>query len=141
MAPGVITLEGFLGSDKRNLIDILIEDNADVERLGYDHPDIAARMEELRNKGEKGLGEFISVDEIFEVKVESVRGKLPSPFGGPVLIPKVNTTVHNKELKREIVYSDLHIHMIKFHGFYEGRGCQFRLEPQDLVDILFFEKD
>lgn len=136
MAPGKITLDGFLGTDARNLIDILIADNAAVERLGYDHADLAARMEYLRDAGARGLGEYVTVDKMYEVKVDSVRGKLPCPFGDQAFIPKVNTTVRRKKDGLILIYSDLHIHMIREHGFYEGKGCLFRLEPADIVTVL-----
>ena len=56
MRPGVITLDGFLGKDSRNLVDILIEDDADVKRLGYNHKATALNMVEMRDKGKRGLG-------------------------------------------------------------------------------------
>ena len=90
MAPGVLTRDGFLGSDRRKLIDILIDDDAEVKRLDLDHRDIAAAMRRLRSAGAQGLGEFIKVPPRFDVQVESVRGKLPCPFGHPGLIPKTN---------------------------------------------------
>ena len=37
MQPWVITLEGFLGPDKRHLIDILVEDDGTVRRLERSH--------------------------------------------------------------------------------------------------------
>ena len=49
---------------------------------------------------------------------------------------KVNTTVVNKRIGRTITYTDLHIHFIGDHGFYEGMGAPFRLEPEDLIEIL-----
>ena len=55
MQPGVITLDGFLGNDDRNLIDILEEDDAEVKRLGYTHEAIANRMVELKEAGKKGV--------------------------------------------------------------------------------------
>jgi len=136
MKPGVITLHGFLGKDTRNLSDILVEDDAVVRRLGYTHGDIATRMVELRQLGTAGLGEFITLEPHFEVRVESVRGKLPCPFGDPGIFPKTNITVRNSRLEREITYTDLNIHLIQAHGFYEGKGSPFRLEPADLVEIL-----
>ena len=139
MQPGVITLDGFLGNDDRNLIDILEEDDAEVKRLGYTHEAIANRMVELKEAGKKGLGEFTTVEPHFEVRVDSVRGKLPSPFGGPGLYSKTNTTVRNKKLKREITYTDLNIHLIRKHGFYEGKGFPFRMEPKKLIEILEIE--
>jgi len=59
MRPGAIALEGFLGRDTRNLADILEEDNSAVRRLDLSHGVIAQRMEELKNAGAEGLGEFI----------------------------------------------------------------------------------
>ncbi len=136
MRPGVITLYGFLGPDDRNLIDILTEDDWEVKHLGLTHERIAERMEELRDKGMKGLGEFIKVAPHFQVRVETVRGKLPSPFGGPGLYGKINTEVRNEATGEEIVYSDLQIHLIAAHGFYQGRGSIFRLNPADLAKVL-----
>ena len=136
MLPGVITLSGFLGKDTRDLVEILAADQGEVRRLGYTHEQIAHRMIEIREAGKRGLGEFVSVEPHFEIRVESVRGKLPCPFGDPGIFPKVNTTARNLSLKKEITFTDLHIHFILAHGFYEGKGSLFRLEPADLVDIL-----
>ncbi|MBA7467640.1 MAG: hypothetical protein GH155_05180 [Spirochaeta sp.] len=139
MQPGVITLHGFLGRDERDLITIIDADNAAVMRLGLTHEQIAARMEELSREGLKGLGEFIGSESGFEVKVDSVRGKLPCPFGHPGIFAKVNTTVRNLKLGREITYTMLNSHLIGEHGFYEGKGSPFRLEPRDLIEILEIE--
>ncbi|MFA5468096.1 MAG: hypothetical protein WC224_03440 [Sphaerochaetaceae bacterium] len=136
MAPGVITLEGFLGPDKRKLVDILAADEKLVHHANTSNAKIAEKMQYFRDLGLKGLGEFISVEPHFEVKVDSVRGKLPSPFGGPGMFEKVNTTVVNKQLNREIFYTDLHIHLIKEHGFFQGVGSRYRLEPQDVIKVL-----
>jgi len=140
MAPGVITRDGFLGGDRRNLVDILTTDDGQARRLGYRHQDIALRMVELRDAGMAGLGEFLDVEPHFEVRVDSVRGKLPCPFGDPGIFQKTNTTVRNKRLGREITYTDLHIHMIGSHGFYEGQGSPFRLEPAELAEVLEADK-
>jgi hypothetical protein len=141
MAPGVITRDGFLGTDSRNLVDILIADDADAKRLGVAHRTIASRMIALRDAGMRGLGEYIDAEGHFEVRVDSVRGKLPCPFGDPGVFPKTNVSVRNTKLGREILYTDLSIHMIYAHGFYEGRGNPFRLEPRDLVEVLEIEPE
>lgn len=136
MLPGIITLEGFLGTDTRHLIDILSDDDGAVHRAERTHTQIAERMQYFRNAGMPGLGEFISLDKRFDVRVDSVRGKLPSPFGGPGMYDKVNTTVVNKILGKEITFTDLHIHFVRDHGFYEGKGSPFRLEPLELIEVL-----
>ncbi len=136
MAPGVLTAEGFLGRDRRALVEILADDEARVRRLGLTHSDIAARMRELRVAGAKGLGEAMDVPPHFEVRVDGVRGKLPCPFDHRGLYAKVNVTVRNLALNREITYTDLSVHMIDNHGFFEGVGSPFRLDPEELVVIL-----
>jgi hypothetical protein len=136
MKPGVITRDGFLGTDRRNLVDILEGDDALVKRMNVTHRQIADRMTQFREAGIRGLGNFITIEPHFEVRVDSVRGKLPSPFGGPGLIRKTLIIVRNLQLGREISYTDMHIHLIGKHGFYEGKGSRFRLEPKDLVNIL-----
>jgi hypothetical protein len=136
MAPGVITRDGFLGDDRRGLADILLADDAAVKALGIEHEALARRMVELRDAGMAGLGEFVDVAPHFEVRVDSVRGRLPCPFADPGIFPKTNITVRNRRTGREISYTDLHIHLVWVHGFYEGRGCPFRLEPKDLAEVL-----
>ena len=136
MKPGVITLEGFLGTDQRRLTDMLIEDEAAVKRLGLSHEDIEAKMDELRDAGMAGLGEFVTVSDTLSVRVDAVRGKLPCPFGDPGIFPKTNITVRNMSLDIEVTFTDLHIHMIREHGFYEGKGSPFRLEPAVLARAL-----
>ncbi len=136
MEPGIITLDGFLGTDKRRLIDIISSDDVKVHQLKVTHEAIAERMQYFRDAGLDGLGQFITLDKNFEVRVDSVRGKLPSPFGGPGMYEKVNTTVKNLSLDKEITYTDLHIHFVRDHGFYEGEGSIYRIDPADLVAIL-----
>lgn len=135
MLPGKITLKGFLGTDRRSLNEILIEDDAEVKRLGTTHERIAARMQTLRDAGKAGLGESISVENKYEVRVDDVRGKLPCPFEDAV-VQKTFIQVKNTDRDEVITYTDLHIHMIKEHGFYEGHQSGFRLPPADLMRIL-----
>jgi hypothetical protein len=139
MKPGVITRDGFLGTDTRNLIDILLADDAEVKRLDLTHRGIAGRMRDLREAGKPGLGDAVAVAPHFEVSVDTARGKLPCPFGHPGLIGKTSIHVRNLDKDREIAFTDMNIHLIEAHGFYEGRGSHFRLEVRDLVDVLEIE--
>ena len=140
MQPGVIALQGFLGDDKRDLSQIIDEDNQLVKSLETTHLKIAAQMKFMREQGEKGLGEFIEYGNHFQIRVDSVRGKMRCPFEDPGLIPKYNTTVKNLQLNREITYTDMNIHFIEVHGFYQGEGSLFRIAPDELVEILEIEE-
>ncbi len=135
MIPGRLSLPGFLGGE-RDLPRLLDEDAETVKRLGLTHAAIADRMRELRDAGAEGLGEFLSVPPHFEVRADSVRGRIPCPFGERGLYPKTSITVRNLRTGREVTYTDLHIHLVAAHGFYEGVGTPYRLEPADLVSVL-----
>lgn len=136
LQPGAIAQEGFMGDDSRALAEILAADQASVTRLRLTHAQIARRLKELRAAGEKGLGNWVGVPPQWEVRVDATRGQLPCPFGDPGLYPKSSITVRNTRLGVEIVYSDLLIHLIEQHGFYEGRGSPFRLDPERIATAL-----
>lgn len=126
----------FLEPDERSLATILRTDDKVVRRRRLTHARIAKRLMALRQAGWEGLGEVVCVPPHFEVSVDAARGKLSCPFGDPGSFAKVNTTVRNLARGTEITFTDLHIHLIAAHGFYEGRGAQFRLEPTQLMDVL-----
>jgi len=130
------TREGFLGRDTRGLAAILQADDAAVRQRGLTHTHIAQHLLVLRQAGWEGLGEPVSMPPHFEVCVDAARGTLPCPFGDQGSFAKVNTTVHNLESGKEITFTDLNIHLIATHGFYEGHGAQFRLDPEQLMDTL-----
>ena len=133
--------EGFMGRDERSLAAILKADDAAIRRRGLTHAHIAQRLLALRQAGWEGLGESVSVPPHFEVCVDAARGKLSCPFGDPGSFAKVNTTVRNLERGMEITFTDLNIHLVAAHGFYEGRGAQFRLDPERLMDTLEMERN
>jgi hypothetical protein len=136
MRPGAISREGFLGADERKLADILAQDEAIVNRLGLTHAQVAAAMKRFRDAGRAGLGMEMTVGPHFEVRVDSVRGKMPCPFLHQGIYQKNNTTVRNLLTGQEVTYTDLNIHMIEEHGFYEGRDALFRLDPERLAAVL-----
>ncbi|MBM4163830.1 MAG: hypothetical protein FJ222_05260 [Lentisphaerae bacterium] len=136
MRPGAITRDGMLGVDRRTLRDILDADDAAVRRLGLTHATIAARLRELRAAGARGLGEPIRVDSDLEIRVDSVCGKLPCPFGHPGLYPKEFVEVSNLRTGERVTFTQLNIHLIGTHGFYEGLDSPFRQDPETLARVL-----
>ena len=141
MRPGAITRDGMLGHDRRNLRDIIETDDAAVRRLGLTHISIAARMRELRDAGREGLGENVTVSGRFDVRVDSVRGKLPCPFRHEGLFDKEFVEILNRDTGARMTFSTLNIHMIEEHGFYEGLGSPFRLDPDLLASVLGLTPD
>lgn len=143
MKAGVLTVEGFLGYDPRNLAEIIQHDEEEFARLNLDWEVVAAKMRELLKKGSDGLGEPISVERTFLVRVDETRGTLPSPWTGEGIFHKVNCEVRrlNKEGKPEgkiLLYNELSLHMFEKHHFLQGRGSHFRMEPADIKTVLGF---
>lgn len=136
MQPGVITMHGFLGRDSRDLVQIMDEDMSVIEELNITCAQIADKMEYFREHGKRGLGEFIRVDPHFAVKVDSVRGKLRCPFEDPGLVPKTNITVKNLQRDTDVTFTDMNIHCIREHGFFEGKGSFFRMNPEQIIETL-----
>ncbi|MEJ5274149.1 MAG: hypothetical protein WH035_08465 [Spirochaetota bacterium] len=139
MKKGNLVLNGFLGEDKRNLVDIIDDDNEKVKRLGLTHEIIAEKLIEFKEIGLKGLEQFVDYKDHFKIKVEIYRGKLPCPFGEKGIYQKSEIIVINTKINEQIKYSDLSIHLIKEHGFYQGIGSPYRLDPEKLVKVLEIE--
>jgi hypothetical protein len=137
MQPGALTLNGFLGSDTRPLNEIIDDDAKVLARLHYSQEDVAARMEYFfKISWETFLGDEL-VDGKYEVQTDVFRGKLPCPYGHVGLYRKAITSVTNSTNGISVIWTPLNIHMIRDHGFFEGKGSAFRLEPDILVRAIF----
>jgi len=136
MEPGAYTAHGFIGDDSRSLKDILRADNEAVENMDLTHKDIAARMKYFTDVGKEAPDSVVILDGIYEVLVDDHRGFIPCPFADYAKELKTNTKLHNRDKDKDIYWSDLNIHMIGEHGFYEGQGSFFRTEPVELARIL-----
>ena len=131
-----ILRNGFMGSDQRSPAEIIRADEEELKKLDLTHRAIAGRMKFFGDRGKNGLGEFVPVAPHFEVSCEIARGLLSCPFGEPGRHRKTIVIVRNLRLQKEIAFSDLNIHLIAAHGFYEGQGAPFRLEPVELALVL-----
>lgn len=132
-----ISPEGFLGDDKRHVHEIVATDLAVLERLGKTKEEIADRMQYFTQKAFSHYDGNIIIDQIYEIEYNTVRGKIPCPFDHPGLFRKGEITLKNLKKNLEISWTPLNIHMIRAHGFFEGKKAKHRLEPKNLVEILF----
>ncbi len=136
MKPGQLTVHGFLGEDDRNITDIIDEDDKNIKKVDLSHEMIANRMKYFTEIGTKNLGDQVKVDDFFLVSVDDHRGFVPCPFADNHKSEKRNTKLENTKLNVTVYWSDLNIHMIEKHGFYEGKGSFFRIESSQIGRIL-----
>ena len=135
MRSGQLAAHQFLGTDTRSLKDIIRHDQLVLEPLGITNQDIAHRMRYFTEKAAGGLGLQV-VDDVFEVEREEHKGDIPCPFADNVQASKSITRVKNLRTGRSVSWSDLNIHLVDEHGFFEGHGAPFRVDPAEFVEVL-----
>lgn len=136
MQPGELTVDGFLGDDTRPLANILLDDETKIRALGLTHALVASALQRLTDEARRGQGNRVVVDDRYEVEMTEVRGGIPSPWPGEGVFPKSFVRCHDRQTGHTLQWSDLSMHLIKEHGFYEGKGSPFRLDPEVLDKVL-----
>ncbi|MFH0964395.1 MAG: hypothetical protein V2A58_10335 [Planctomycetota bacterium] len=135
MKPGVISLRGFLGDDARPLEEILAADDAAIRRLGLTHERIAERLAHFTHLALAGYGTPMREAD-FEVVADEARGYVRSPFGDLQRFRKGEIRLTNLATGDTLTWTPLLVHMIRNHGFYEGKGAVYRLDPDKVKRVL-----
>ena len=130
--PGKITRDGFLGTDTRHIHDIIDSDIRTLGKLGKTKEEIADRLQYFIDTGKEGLESHVDLGD-YMVKIDWDRGMLPCPFNERGLHHKIIARVLMKTTGKSICYSQLNVHMIREHGFFEGHGSAYRLDPEKLI--------
>lgn len=136
MAPGRIIADGYLGTDTRTLEAIIAEDEAVLASLGVTKEQVAAKMQAITMAALEGFGDPLDIEDTYTAQALEFMGFHGCPFKDGKRLAKRNTYVTNKKTEESMVWSDLNIHLIEKHGFFEGKGAQYRLEPAHLVPFL-----
>ncbi len=128
---------GFMGEDRRSHTEIIAADQAALVRLHYTAQQIAARMEVITRLATSGLGNWVSIDSLRQARVDEAKGSLPCPWPHSGRFAKRVTTVRRLDNNQTLFWSDLNIHMIAEHTFFEGRGSYFRIDPEKIITLIF----
>ena len=136
MAPGVLSLNGFLGEDPRRIEEIIEADNATVNGLWTTHEALSDKLMEVYEIASAGLGAKVAVADRLKAGVLEVLGRIPCPFGGCGTFPKGEVELVEEDTGRRIRFTPMSIHMIRTHGFYEGVGSRYRVDPKLLYDLF-----
>ena len=126
-----------MGDDSRSFNEVIYADSSQVSKLGYTMEEIAARMQEITDTAKTGLGNWIKVDDKLQAVADEAKGSLICPWPHPGRYVKRITTVQRYNSGETIRWSELNIHLIAEHGFFEGRGAAFRIEPVKLINVIF----
>mgnify|MGYP006283367831 CR=1 FL=1 len=133
-----ISSTGFLGTDTRPVEEIIARDLAAVKQSGFRTDQIAQRMRFITDQAKQGIETDVVIEPGLSARATHTRGRLPCPWPHPGLYAKTVTHVRRTGSQAgEIKWSDLSIHLIEAHGFFQGKGADFRLNPSELIEIIF----
>ncbi|MDT8391521.1 MAG: hypothetical protein RRC34_13545, partial [Lentisphaeria bacterium] len=135
MRPGVLSAEGFLGADPRSLDQMIAEDVAELEGEGITIGELGAALNDLHQRVDAALGGPVSLadGQVTAEEIE-VMGRIPCPFGCGTLAHKA--VIHVRFHGKQLLLTPLHGHLISEHGFFQGRGTIFRLEPKVAAELF-----
>lgn len=136
MMPGALSAHGFIGDDSRKLVDIIQGDLAALQHMGITQEALADAMQTMTDIGIQGLGRPEPMEGRYEIEVEDYKGEIPCPFKDQTKAHKRQTRVRQLDTGITMRWTDLNIHMIRHHGFFEGYGSPYRLDPTGLARFL-----
>ena len=132
-----ISAGGFLGHEHRTVDEIIEADAVELKRLGVTARALGKRMRAISETAMHGLEMTVNVDHNHTARMREARGSIICPWPHPGSYAKRVTSVRRTDSGEEVVWSELNIHMIEAHGFFEGKGAPFRIEPAKLVSVIF----
>ena len=136
MAPGALCREGFLGADRRPLEEILDADRSTVAGLGLTHEQLGRGLGEVLAAGVAAQGGPARVGERLTAVHREAMGRIPSPWPGEGTFPKGEVELTDEAAGLTLRFTALSAHLVARHGFYQGRGSPYRLEPDVLARVL-----
>lgn len=125
-----------MGADTRSVAEIIDDDAAEMAKLGFTAKQVASAMRAITETAKAGLGNWVRIDDLRQAVVDEARGFSICPWPHPGRYVKRVTTVERLDTGETIRWSDLNIHLIAAHGFFEGKGSPYRIEPAKLIALI-----
>lgn len=136
LEPGHISIEGFLGHDDRTISDIVAADTGEVEAAGLTTEALGAFLEHLHVTGDGGWESRVPMyDGKISVRSDETLGQIPCPFACGAHTHKSVITVKDADGENLLIFTPLDAHLIEAHGFFEGKGSPYRIEPAELIAL------
>lgn len=136
LGPSRFSSQGFLGSDPRPVDEIVSEDLASLEQNQVSREALVAALTEAYNKAKEAFGAEVLIRPGLTAVFHESMGRVPSPFQGDGVFEKGQTLVEDVEGGHRIIITRLGIHLIEKHGFFQGRGSPYRIEPHRAMEMF-----
>jgi hypothetical protein len=97
---------------------------------------LAAALREIYVKAERALGNPLPLLEKVTVVHVEARGRIPSPFSGDGTFQKGQAKIMDAATGEALLITPLSIHLIEKHGFFQGKGSKYRIEPEAAARVM-----
>lgn len=146
LRPGESSMRGFI-NESESLMDVYNEDNKTLNDKGITYDQIADILEalivEFKVFSKKGRGAPYMNDDFVVTNIQ-YKGYQNCPFSKfcDDSCEKASTDyrVFKNSTNQSIVFSELIVHLIRDHHFFEGH-VQYRLDPSFIIDFLNIKPD
>ena len=128
--------EGFLGTDHRPVDEIIADDRRTLERLGLARERLLAALRDIFDKARAELGGDVAVRPGVVAVAHESMGRIPSPFRGDGIFEKGDVVVSNSLTGESLILTSLGLSMIEKHGFFQGRGSRYRIDPERAASLF-----
>jgi hypothetical protein len=136
LGPSKFSKDGFLGTDIRTPEEIIKTDLEALAGCGIDNKKIVTALRSAYVAAERALGNPVEIADGVTAVHHDVRGRIPSPFQEDGTFQKGETVVSEKSSNASFCITPLSINLIEKHGFFQGKGSPYRIEPDIAARIL-----
>lgn len=134
LEPGALSIEGFLGHDERPLADIVAADTSEVEAAGLTVEELGSFLESLHAAADSGWeGRVPLFEGRITVRSDETMGQIPCPFACGDHCHKAEIAVKDAQGNNLLRFTPLDAHLIRNHGFFQGKGSAYRIAPAELI--------
>ncbi len=123
-----------MGTDRRPVDEIVAADRNTLERLGTAAAAVAGRLRAVDRRAREAQGAPIELAPGIEARHFEAMGRMPSPFPGDGVFPKGETRIEWND-GRSLRVTSLGIALIELHGFFQGMGSPYRIDPATAAEL------
>jgi hypothetical protein len=136
LEPGALSIKGFLGTDDRPIADIIAADTGEVEAAGLTVEVLGDFLEHLHVTADGAWESRIPMfDGKISVRSDETLGQIPCPFACGASCHKAIIIVKDANGEDLMHFTPLDAHLIREHGFFEGKGSPYRIPPASLISL------
>jgi hypothetical protein len=136
LQPSKFSAEGFMGTDNRTFDEIVSQDTHELARLSISPEEIVNALTNAYEMAQAGLGNPVTIRPGITAMFYESMGRIPSPFREDGLFRKGEAVITDDNSRETISITALSISLIEKHGFYQGLGSPYRIDPAVAARLL-----